>query len=742
MSRDFPLLEGGNGAVLLAGLSLSAGITVTEVLGGAPAVLDQIVAAPEGTLVIAADDSNGVAGAGAVLIGNSGANLTAVARQNRSLPTVVRGQDGGRHDYGDPRLQREMGVKSTVARLGLDGKTAVAAVAGVKANQLGPDVETAAAVDDPKVSAAALIWVLARAIEKGQAGLVIAVEQSSVSAAHLVPGETAVNRDEFPPLELPKFRFAEGTGIPISLAAYARAFEPKLRWEAAVFDEKPGIDGNPQFPPRDRVESSGKLADTYRLEPLPRTGTVYNAHHDSYPGSRSAESLFDCRRATRRQPGPSPDEDHRRARGRQRRRRRWVGGVAANRHAKRRPRLRLLVLARPHDRDGRSIGMRRVAMVGAGMTPFAEHFELGIKDLIPRAYAEATANVDKGIDKSEIQAAWFGELSTTDGFPSGILADTLDLTDIPVTRIENACATGNDAIRHGVMAIASGMYDVVLVVGADKVRETASNTTFWEWGAMTRDNAWDYPLGLVAPANFALHVNRYLHESPATKEHMAMVAVKNHFHAVTNPKAQLRYEITVEQALAAPMVVDPFGLYDCTPQSDGAAAVILAAEEVVDRYTDRPVWVRGVGLGMDRVMHQHKTDMTTFPPTVKAAKAAMAMAGVTPRDIDVAEVHDCFTGVELISYEDLGFAERFEAYKIVEAREHYVGGSIPINPSGGLKAKGHPPGATGVAQCYELFNQLRGEAENQVDGARVALAHNVGGPTAVSAVTILSNIKN
>ncbi|MBM7369242.1 thiolase C-terminal domain-containing protein [Gordonia hydrophobica] len=383
--------------------------------------------------------------------------------------------------------------------------------------------------------------------------------------------------------------------------------------------------------------------------------------------------------------------------------------------------------------------MRPVAIVGAGMTPFAEHFDLGIKDLIPMAYADCVSHIDKGIDKSEIEAAWFGELSTTDGFPSGILADTLDLLDIPVTRVENACATGNDAIRNAAIAIGSGLYDVVLVVGADKVRETASAATFWEWAAMTRDTAWDYPLGLVAPANFALHVNRYLHESPATKEHLARIAVKNHFHALKNPKAQLRYEITVEQALAAPMVVEPFGLYDCTPQSDGAAAVILASEDVVDRYTDKPVWVRGVGLGMDRVMHQHKRDMTTFPPTVKAAAAAMSMAGVTPGDIDVAEVHDCFTGVELISYEDLGFADRFEGYKLVESGENYVGGSIPINPSGGLKAKGHPPGATGVAQCYELFNQLRGEAENQVDGASIGLAHNIGGPTAVSAVTILSN---
>jgi acetyl-CoA C-acetyltransferase len=148
--------------------------------------------------------------------------------------------------------------------------------------------------------------------------------------------------------------------------------------------------------------------------------------------------------------------------------------------------------------------------------------------------------------------------------------------------------------------------------------------------------------------------------------------------------------------------------------------------------------VRGFGLGLDRVMHQHKRDMTTFPPTVKAAKAAYAMAGVGPADIDVAEVHDCFTGVELISYEDLGFAERFRGHELVERHDTTVGGRIPVNPSGGLKAKGHPPGATGIAQCVELFEQLRGESTNQVDGARVALAHNIGGPTAVSGVTVLA----
>jgi len=382
--------------------------------------------------------------------------------------------------------------------------------------------------------------------------------------------------------------------------------------------------------------------------------------------------------------------------------------------------------------------MRRVAIVGAGMTAFGEHFDLGIKDLVPMAVTEMENSVDKGMNRDDIEAAWFGELSTTDGFPSGIFADSCGLLDIPVSRIENACATGQDALRNAFFGVASGHVDVALVVGAEKVKETSARNTFWDWMGLTRDMAWDYPLGLVAPANFALHVSRYLHESPATREHMAMIAVKNHFHGVTNEKAQLRREITVEQVLAAPMVVEPFGLLDCTPQSDGGAALLIVGEEHVDRYTDNPIWINGISLGFDRLMHQHKADMSGFPCTAKAAKKAYAMAGISPKDVDVAEIHDCFTGVELISYENLGFAERFEAHKLVEAKEHYVGGRIPINTSGGLKAKGHPPGATGIAQCVEIFEQLRGEAPNQVDGARIGLAHNIGGPTAVAAVTVMS----
>ena len=381
--------------------------------------------------------------------------------------------------------------------------------------------------------------------------------------------------------------------------------------------------------------------------------------------------------------------------------------------------------------------MRDVAVVGAGMVPFGERFDQGMKELLPTTLRNALASVDKGMVRSEIQAAWFGQLQTSDGHPAGVLADSCGLLDIPVTRIENQCATGNDAVRNATLAIASGAVDVALVIGADKTRETPSVSTFWDWMGLARDRGWDYPLGLIAPANFALHVARYMHEFDVAPEHLAMVAVKNHHNAVTNPIAHLRMEVTVEQVLAAPRVVGPFGVLDCTPQSDGAAALLLVGGELADRYTDRPVWVRGVGLGLDRVMHAHKADMTTFPATVKAARAAFAMAGIGPADIDVAEVHDCFSGVELMNYEDLGFCERGQAKKLIESGATEIGGSLPVNPSGGLKAKGHPPGATGVAQCVELFEQLRGQACNQVGSPRWALAHNVGGPTAVSAVTIL-----
>lgn len=278
VSRNFPLLEGGNAGVLLAGLSLRADVPVAEILGGAPAVIDQILAAGDGALVIASDDSDTAVGAAAVLIGSTGgATLSPAARQSRSLPMRTRHQDGSRQSYVDPRLEREVGVKSTLKRLGLTDTPTVAAVAGVASSQLGKCFDTTVALEDPRASASAVIRLIADAVEQGRPGLVVAIEQSSITAAELTLGAHSVRmaRDEETPSELPRFTFSEGIGIPISLPAYARAFEPKIRWEAAVFDERPGIDSAPMFPPRVRVDSGGELAAEYRLEPLPRTGTVY-----------------------------------------------------------------------------------------------------------------------------------------------------------------------------------------------------------------------------------------------------------------------------------------------------------------------------------------------------------------------------------------------------------------------------------------------------------------------------------
>jgi uncharacterized OB-fold protein len=277
VSRDFPLLEGGNGAVLLAALSLQADTPVSEVLGGAPAVLDQLGSAGNDTLLIAADDNDVAAGAAAVLTGEGGAAVTPLARQARSLPLTARGEDGARHAYPDPRLQREVGVRATLSRLGLTGSNRIAAVAGVAPAQLGTRFDVTAAASDPTVSAAAIIRTLADAIDAGTHGVLLAVEQATISAAELVldGASPRIVRDECPPRDLPKTRVADGVGIPISMPAYARAFEPKIRWEAAVFEESPGIDGAPQFPPRLRVNNAGRLATEYRLEPLPRTGTVY-----------------------------------------------------------------------------------------------------------------------------------------------------------------------------------------------------------------------------------------------------------------------------------------------------------------------------------------------------------------------------------------------------------------------------------------------------------------------------------
>jgi acetyl-CoA C-acetyltransferase len=378
----------------------------------------------------------------------------------------------------------------------------------------------------------------------------------------------------------------------------------------------------------------------------------------------------------------------------------------------------------------------KVAVVGAGMIKFGELFDKSFEDMMSEAYMACLKSVDKGINpQKEIQAGWYG---TVYGPRTGaVLAENLGLVGIPVTRIENACTTGSDVLRNACFAVASGIYDTAIAVGCEKMTDMPGGLI--EVAKQRSQLFWQY--GVTMPSAFGLYASRHMHEFGTTREQFAKIAVKNHKHGTLNPYSHFRFEVTVEQVLNAPLVAWPFGLLDCCPVTDGAAALIITRSDLAKRYTDSPVYVQGSGFSTQPEKINMRQSFTTMAPTVGASQQAYKMAGVEPKDIDFAEVHDCFTGTELISYEDLGFCKKGEGGKFIDEGVPYIGGTKPINPSGGLKSHGHPVGATGAAQIVELFLQLRNQAgERQVKGAEIALQHNIGGAgPQVSCVHILSN---
>lgn len=374
----------------------------------------------------------------------------------------------------------------------------------------------------------------------------------------------------------------------------------------------------------------------------------------------------------------------------------------------------------------------RVAVIGVGCTQFGDLFDKGYEELICEAAFEAYA--DAGVDPKEIQAAYLGTYlpGPGGGKSAASLADALRLYDRPVTRVENYCATGTDAFRNACLAVASGNYDIVLVVGAEKLKDRPGR-------GLPR---FGHPLlakGNSAPGLFALAATRYMHTFGIGREVLAKVAVKNHYNGARNPRAHLRMEISEEKVLQAPIIAWPFGLFDCCPTTDGAAAAVICRADIARRFRHDYVLVKGVGLAVTsgRPYFDPTFDYLGFRSTQQAAQQAYSMAGIAPGDIDFAEVHDCFTWTELSNMEDLGFCAKGEApHWVVEGRTALTG-DLPINPSGGLKSFGHPIGASGVRMIYECVTQLQGRCgERQVKNPRLALAHNVGGPGAVSCVVI------
>lgn len=399
---------------------------------------------------------------------------------------------------------------------------------------------------------------------------------------------------------------------------------------------------------------------------------------------------------------------------------------------------------------------RGVAMVGAGMSKFGAFAEKNTRDLFVEAYKEMKKTVDKGFDPSIIEALYIGNFSS-DQFEhqahiAPLLTDAIGLTPRPATRVEDACASGGVALRQGVMMIASGMADVVLVGGAEKM--TALNTAaVTEALATAADMPFEIPAGFTFPGFYAAMASAYMHQYGMKPEHLMNVAIKNHDNASLNPNAQFGVTIQkwMEGRIAAaikkgkpaptwstiwdflhdesgnPTVAWPLRLFDCSPVSDGAAAVLLVAEERAHEFTDHPIHIIGSGQASDSALHD-RPELTTIPAAKIASSKAYEMAGVTAKDIRIAEVHDCFTIAEVIASEDLGFFAPGEGFKAAEDGMTARHGAKPINTSGGLKAKGHPVGASGVAQAFEVWKQMRGQAEaRQVEGdVSLALTHNVG----------------
>lgn len=380
----------------------------------------------------------------------------------------------------------------------------------------------------------------------------------------------------------------------------------------------------------------------------------------------------------------------------------------------------------------------QVAVVGAGMTQFGK-----LSGEIREIHAEAVKLTleDTDISLRDIDAmyvgTWTPDLLLNQPFPAPMLADALGLNTIPVTRVENACATGGVAFRQALMAVMSGLHDLVLVTGAEVMSQRPTRECI-KAIASASDRLWEQPFGVTFPSSYAILASRHMHEYGTTSEQLAAVSVKNHRYSAKNPKAQYG-EVTLEQVLSSKMISWPLHLLDCCPISDGAAAVVITRASEAKKYTDTPVYVLGSGQAKASISLHDRPNLTSIPSTKEAAETAYRMAGLEPKDVDVAEVHDCFTIAEVIAVEDLGFFKKGEGGKAAEEGYTDIGGKIPVNVSGGLLGKGHPIGATGIAQIVEIFEQLRGVSERrQVQGAEVGLTHNVGGTGGAAAVHIFS----
>ena len=369
----------------------------------------------------------------------------------------------------------------------------------------------------------------------------------------------------------------------------------------------------------------------------------------------------------------------------------------------------------------------RVAIVGMGCTKFGERWDTGTEDLLVESCYEAFE--DAGIESKDIQAAWLGTQNQMSG---QVLAHAIKTEFIPISRLENFCCTGTDAMMNACHAVAAGIYDLVLVAGVEKLKD--SGVGFLTGGGGQPSSQTGAPV--APPAQFALAANRYFHEFGLSYEEgkrlLAMIDVKNHHNGTLNPKAHFQKEITIEQAMNAPMMASPLGLYDCCGVSDGSAAAVVTTPELAKNFKDDYILCKGFGLataGRQGMLRDYY-DFTHFDEITYASKMAYDIAGIkNPREeVSMAEVHDCFSITELIIYEDMGWSKKGKAKEDIESGFFELGGGLPVNPDGGLKCFGHPIGASGIRMIYEMYLQLREKAgPRQVKNPTIGVTHNLGG---------------
>ncbi|MEM3267407.1 MAG: thiolase domain-containing protein [Conexivisphaerales archaeon] len=391
--------------------------------------------------------------------------------------------------------------------------------------------------------------------------------------------------------------------------------------------------------------------------------------------------------------------------------------------------------------------MRRVAILGAGQSRFGKRTDVRLDELAWESFREAM--VESGVTQRDIDSFIVSTLGgwSAEVLPAVVVGEYCGLTPKPTMRVEAACASGSAAVYQAYTMIASGHAEVVSVIGVEKMSESSTPTTV-ELIGRAGNYFWEFEnYGMTFPAYYALYASSYMSRYGATEEDLALVAVKNHYYGSFNPKAHFQRRISVDDVMKSIYVADPLKLLDCSPITDGSATVILASEESVKKFTNEPVWIRGIGAASGTANLSKRDNFLGLEAARKAADDAYKQANIERpiSKLDLVEAHDCFTIAEVMAYEDLRLVERGEGYKLIKEEQTYKGGKIPVNLSGGLKAKGHPIGATGVSMIGELSKQLLGRigGERQADIKHGwALAHNVGGTGHYAYVTILSLDKN